>query len=116
MGLECVAGLSQGFSFVKFMKFEDLIRFISIAPSPFLQYFELAKKHLYFIQTMTFTGQSLVYFVELPDKITKRYVVFNRFKDEISFSEQLGSDGQSVYVPILEVEKTNIFPEDFPKD
>jgi hypothetical protein len=52
-----------------------------------------------------------IYYFEREKKIEEKYVVFNRFRDQVAFSNALGSDGQSAYVPILELEKANIFSE-----
>jgi hypothetical protein len=101
--------MSQKPVYVQFKNMEDLVRFVAFSPTPFIQHIEIKEKHIYFIHALSLGG-SVIYFVELNEKINKRYVVFNRFRDEISFSDQLGSDGQSAYIPILELEKTNIFP------
>ncbi len=78
---------------------------------PFLHHIVINDKNLYFIQAMGFGGGRTVYFVEREERVKKRYIVFNRFRDEVSFSDKLISDGKSACIKILELKKTNIFPK-----
>lgn len=100
--------------YFQFKSFDDFIRFITFSPTPFIKYFKLDGHNVYFVQAGAF-GERLLYYVELDKKIEEKYIIYNRFRDNISFSNKLVSDGQSVYVPILEVERTNVFPEYPPK-
>jgi hypothetical protein len=93
---------------------EDLVYFVALSPSPLLQYVEIEGKHLYFVQTIAFFGPSTIYYVETKEKIPNKYVVFNRYQDKITYSGQLGTDPQAVYIPILQVEKTNLFSQHLP--
>ena len=95
-------------AYIQFKNVTDFIRFITISPTPFILYIKLNDHHVYFIQ-MAGLGERVLYYVELEKKIEEQYVVYNRFRDTISFSRKLESDGQSVNIPILEVEKTNAF-------
>ena len=103
--------MSQQSSFAKMKSFDDLARFIVFSQIPFLQYVELNGRHVYFIQIMGLGGGKMIYYYERDRKIEERYVVFNRFRDQLTFSSTFGTDGQSSYVPILELEKTNVFSE-----
>ena len=106
--------MSQQINYAKIKSFDDLVRFIGMSPTPFVQHVELNSKHVYFLQILSLGGK-MIYYVELEKKIEGKYVVFNRFRDQVTFSNTFGSDGQSTYIPILELEKTNIFPEYPPK-
>ena len=53
----------------------------------------------------------MIYYAELEERIKEKYVIFNRFRGEISFSDQFSSDGQSAYIPIFELELTDLFTE-----
>jgi len=100
--------------YIQFKDFSDLVRFITFSPTPFIQYVRVNGHNVYFIQIMGL-GERMLYYVELDRKIEEKYVVYNRFRDSVSFSSKIESDGQSVCVPILEVERTNIFQEYPPK-
>ncbi|MFH0897403.1 MAG: hypothetical protein V1850_05075 [Candidatus Bathyarchaeota archaeon] len=101
-------------TYIQFKKLDDFIRFVTLSPSPFIQYVNLNGHNVYFIQLVGF-GERVLYYVELDKEIEGKYIVYNRFRDIVSFSSKIESDGQSVSVPILEVVKTNVFTEYPPK-
>ena len=100
--------------YLKFKNLIDFIRFITFSPAPFTHYINLDGHNIYFIQ-IAGLGERILYYVELDDKIEENYIIYNRFRDTLSFSSKLESDGQSVSIPILEVSKTNIFLDYPPK-
>ena len=97
-------------TYIQFKNFNDFVRFLTFSPTPFVHYVKLNGCNVYFLQFATF-GISMLYYVELEKEIEEKYIIYNRFRDTISYSDKLESDGQSVCVPILEVEKTNVFQE-----
>ena len=107
--------MAEQLNYAKMKTFDDFIRFVGISSTPFVQYVEMDGRHVYFVQFMGFGGGKMVYFYEREKKIVEKYIVFNRFRDQVTFSNNFGSDGQSTYIPILELEKTNIFSEYPPK-
>ncbi|UCH37983.1 MAG: hypothetical protein JSV76_02110 [Candidatus Bathyarchaeota archaeon] len=100
-------------TYVQFKAFNDFIRFVTLSPTPFIQHVRLNDHDVYFVH-IGFREQML-YYVELDQPIAEKYVIYNRFRDVVSFSDKLESDGQSVTVPILEVERTNVF-NDYPPE
>jgi len=100
--------LTKRLAYVKFKRLEDLVRLVALSLTPIIQHTTIKNKHVYFIQSVPLLGRPLIYFFESDDEIEKRYIIYNKFKDEISFSDKLSTDGQSVSIPILEVEKTNL--------
>jgi len=101
-------------TYIQFKSFDDFIRLITFSPAPFIEHVELDGHNVYFFQISGF-GERVLYYMELDKKIEEKYVVYNRFRDSVSFNSKLGSDGQSIHIPILEVARTNIFPEYPPK-
>jgi len=57
----------------------------------------------------------MIYYVEQDLEIETKYIVFNRFRDQITFSDKFEADGQTTYIPLLKLERTNIFSEYPPK-
>jgi hypothetical protein len=100
--------LTEELVYVQFSRLEDLVKLVSFSPSPFIQHLVVNDKHIYFVQSLMMISEPMVYIFRTKEKIEKKYIVYNRFSDEISFSDQPSQDGQSIYIPILEVEKTNI--------
>ena len=101
-------------TYIQFKTFDDFIRFITVSSTPFVQYTNINGHSIYFIQLAAF-GELMLYYIERDKKIEERYIVYNRFRDSISFSNKIESDGQSLSIPILEVARTNIFQEYPPK-
>ena len=94
--------------YVQFSRFEDLVRLVAFSATPFLQHAEIEGKHVYFFHSSLLTGKPVIYYVLLENRVESKYVVYNRFSDSLSFSDKMEADGQSVYIPILEVERTNL--------
>jgi hypothetical protein len=113
--LGLMVSMNRDVSYAKLRAFNDLVRFVGMSSSPFLFHVELEGKHVYFVQMMSFGGGRMIYYAALDKRISERYVVFNRFRDEISFSDQFSSSGQSTPIPIFELETTNLFAE-FPPE
>ena len=103
--------MSQELNYAKLRAFNDLVRFVGMSPTPFLFHVAIEGKHVYFVQITSFGGGKMVYYAELEQQIQEKYVVFNRYRGEISYSDQFSSDGQSTHIPIFELERTNIFKE-----
>jgi hypothetical protein len=103
--------LSEKISYIEFNTFDDFVRLISISPSPFLHHIVINGKNVYFIQAIGFGGGRTVYYVECEEPIKERYVILNRFKDEVYPSDKIISDGQNVCIKILELKRTNVFLE-----
>lgn len=101
--------MSKQINYFEFKSFDDLVRFISISSSPFLLHIVINGKNVYFVQGMSFGGGRMVYYMECDEAIKERYVILNRFKDEVYQSDKLISDGQSACIKILELKRTNIF-------
>lgn len=101
-------------NFAQFKSFRDFICFIVSSQIPFIHHVTLNGKEVYFVQLIG-VGERVVYFVEMQEAIKERYVVFNRFKDQISFANRVETEPQSITLPILEIARTNIFSEYPPK-
>ena len=101
--------------YAKLRVFDDLVKFVGMSPIPFLFHIEIKGKQVYFIQTAGLSGDTTIYYTEIDKKIKEKYVVFNRFRGEVSYSNRFSSDGQSTYIPVFELETTNIFKEYPPK-
>ncbi|MFH1328326.1 MAG: hypothetical protein ABIH76_05745 [Candidatus Bathyarchaeota archaeon] len=96
-------------TYVQLKNAEDLIRLVSSLSTPFLQQITLEGKCVYFIQALTLGGPPLIYYTECNEKAPKKYATYNRYRDEVSYSDQLGTDPQTTYIPIIEVKRTNLF-------
>ena len=94
--------------YIQLKKLEDLVRLVSSSQTLFLQHIALNGKHIYFIQSMLSLSKPMVYLYQDMKPIEKKYIIYNRFKDEVAFSDIASTDGQSVNIAILEIENTNL--------
>lgn len=101
-------------TYIQYKNLIDFIRLITLSPTPFINYIKLNGHEVFFIQIVGL-GERVLYYIELDEKLDEKYIVYNRFRGTLSFSNKLESDGQSVSIPILEVERTNVFLEYPPK-
>lgn len=95
--------------YVQLKRIEDLVRLTALSITPMVQHITLEDKHIYFVQSVPLLGRPVIYFFEGKEKIDKNFIIYNRFNDEITYSDKLSTDGQSVSIPIIEIERTNLF-------
>jgi len=100
-------------NFIKFKTFDDFIKFVAVSQIPFIHHTSIKEKAVYFVQIVLL--EAIVYYVELDQAIKEKYVIYNRFKDQVNTSDKLEMDPQKATLPILEVEATNLFREYPPK-
>ena len=102
--------MSEKLTYTEFKFLEDLIRFVAFSSAPFLHHITRKGKHIYFVQILSFGGSSMVYYNEQDEAIKGKYAIFNRFRDEITFSDKYRSEqaGQATHVPIFTLKRTNI--------
>lgn len=64
-----------------------------------------------FIQTGT-VGGVIVHYLVQNAKPDKRFVKLNRLSGDFTFAENIGTDAQSLYIPILELKRSTLhFPD-----
>lgn len=96
-------------NFARFKTFDDFVKFVANSQIPFIYHTTVKGKAVYFVHILLVDG--MVYYFEQEGPIKDRYVVYNRFRDQVSFSDKLEIDPQKVTLPILEVEDTSVFSE-----
>ncbi len=101
-------------NYAQFKSFRDLLGFVVSSQIPFIHHVTVGGREVYFIQLIGM-AERVVYYVEMGEAIKERYVCFNRFKDQITFTNRIETDPQSITLPILEIERTNVFTEYPPK-
>jgi hypothetical protein len=77
---------------------------------PTLYYLNYNGKHILFIQTGTVGGVTVHYVVQ-NEKPAKKFIQLKRLSGEFTYIDTIGTDAQSLYVPILGLEKATLaFP------
>jgi hypothetical protein len=96
-------------SYLKYKTLEDMLKVILFsAQSPFgftpmLYHINYNNQQVLFIQTGMVGGVIIHYIIE-SDKPVKKFIQLKRLTGEFSFVDSIGTDAQSLYIPILELE------------
>jgi hypothetical protein len=96
-------------SYLKYNTLEDMLKVILFsAQSPFgftpmLYHINYNNQQVLFIQTGMIGGVIIHYIIE-SDKPVKKFIQLKRLTGEFSFVDSIGTDAQSLYIPILELE------------
>lgn len=92
---------------IRYKGLDDLVKFVSMTPQPFLNHIERGGRHLYFF-VLPFSGGLVVTYVGLDRRIEGEYITINRMTGRFSPSAKPTFDAQSLDLPILEVEATDL--------
>jgi hypothetical protein len=102
--------------YLKYEELGDMLKVIIYSAQsmlgvvPTLYHISYNGKNVLFIQTGT-VGSATVHYVVQKDKPQKKFIQLKRLTGEFSFVEGIGIDAQSLYVPILRLEKSTLaFP------
>ena len=92
---------------IKYKRLDDLVKFVSMTPQPFLNHIERGGNHLYFF-LLPFSGGLVVTYFAADKKVEGEYITINRMSGLFSSSSKPTFDAQSLDLPILEVEATDL--------
>ena len=102
--------------YLKYHDLEDMLKVIIYSAQsmlgviPMLYHINHNGRHVLFIHTGTVGGVTVHYVVQ-NEKPSKKFIQLKRLSGEYTFMEGLGTDAQSLYVPILQLEKSTLsFP------
>jgi hypothetical protein len=103
-------------TYLKYRTLEDMLKVIvysaqsALGLTPMLYHIVQNSREVLFIQTGTIGG-IIVHFVIQEQKPKEKFIQLKRFTGEFIFVESIGTDAQSIYVPILELESSTLrFP------
>jgi hypothetical protein len=102
--------------YLKYQNLEDMLKVIIYSAQsmlgviPMLYHISQGSKHILFIQTGAVGGVT-VHYITQSEKPAKKFIQLKRLSGEYSFIDGIGTDAQSLYVPILQLEKSTLsFP------
>ena len=102
--------------YLKYQNLEDMLKVIIYSSQsmlgvvPMLYYISQNGKHVLFIQTGT-VGTATVHYIFQNEKPSKKFIQLKRLSGEFTFIDSIGTVAQSLYVPILGLEKATLaFP------
>jgi hypothetical protein len=102
-------------SYLKYHNLEDMLKVIVYAAqspiglTPMLYHIHHNNKDVLFIESGALN--SVVHYITQNEKPPNKFIELKRLTGEYTFVDNIGSDTQSLYVPILELEKCSFsFP------
>ena len=102
---------------ISYMKYQnlDMLKVVLYAvesplgSSPMLCYIKSDKKDILFIESGVLTP--VINYMVQDKEPTKKWIELKRLTGEYSFVDKIGNDAKSLYIPILELEKSSFnFP------
>jgi hypothetical protein len=102
--------------YLKYKSLEDVLKVIvysaqsAIGLTPMLYHIAYNNYQIIFVQTGSIGG-STIHYIMLDEKPSKKFIELKRLTGEYQFVDRIGTDTQSLYVPVLELEKSTLrFP------
>jgi hypothetical protein len=106
---------SSPISYMKYQNLGDMLKVILYAAesplgsSPMLYYIKSDNKDILFIESGVLTP--VINYIVQDKEPTKKWIELKRLTGEYSFVDKIGDDAKSLYIPILELEKSSFnFP------
>jgi hypothetical protein len=103
-------------TYLKYETLEDLLKVIvysaqsALGLTPMLYYINYNNQQILFILTGAGGGIIINYIVQ-NKKPSKKFIELKRLSGEFSFVDNIGTNTQSLYVPIIKIEKSTLkFP------
>ncbi len=107
--------MSNEISYLKYEDLTDMLKVILYSSQsmlgviPMLYHIKHNNRDILFIQTGTVGAVTVHYMVE--NKPAMKFIQLKRLTGDYSFVDNIGTDTQSIYVPVLKLEKSSF---DFP--
>ena len=100
-------------TYLKYKNYDDLLKVILYSSQsvlgvvPLIYHVIYNNQDIVFIQTGA-VGGLVVHYLVSNEKPTKKLIELKRLSGDFIFVDKIGSDGMSLYIPILELEKTTL--------
>ncbi|MBI3639799.1 MAG: hypothetical protein HY223_05730 [Thaumarchaeota archaeon] len=100
-------------TYLRYKTYDDLLKVILYSSQsilgaiPLLYHINYNNQEIVFIQTGG-VGSNTVHYIIVKEKPSKKFIELKRLTGEFIFVDKIGSDGMSLYVPVLELEKSTL--------
>jgi hypothetical protein len=106
----------QSTAYLKYRTLKDMLKIILFAAQsalgiiPMLYHINYNNQQILFLQTGA-VGGVVVHYTVQDEKPSKKFIELKRLTDQFSFVDDIGTDTQSLYIPVLELEYSTLkFP------
>ena len=103
-------------TYLKYETLEDLLKVIvysaqsALGLTPMLYYINYSNQEILFILTGASGGIIINYIIQ-NEKPNKKFIELKRLSGEFNFVDNIGSDTQSLYIPIIKIRNSTLkFP------
>ena len=105
--------------YLKYKNLQDILKIIiyysqsMLGNIPMLYHIIYNNQHIIFSQTAGAVGSGAVtiHYIMQSEKPNKKFIELNRLSGEFSYVDKISTDSMSLYVPVLELESSNLnFP------
>jgi len=100
-------------TYLKYKNYDDLLKVILYSSQsvlgvvPLIYHVKYNNQDIVFIQTGAVGGQVIHYLIN-KEKPPKKLIELKRLSGDFTFVDKIGSDGMSLYIPILELESSTL--------
>jgi len=102
-------------TYLKYKNLEDMLKVILFASQspigmvPMIYHINFKDKEVLFIETGAVN--TVIHYMVLTEKPAKKFIELKQLTGKFEFVNAIGSDTQSIYIPILELEQSSFnFP------
>jgi hypothetical protein len=102
---------SSPMSYMKYQNLGDMLKVILYAAesplgsSPMLYHIRSNNKDIFFIEAGVLAP--VVHYIIQDKELTNKWIELRKFTGEYSFVDKIGNDTKSLYIPVLELEKSS---------
>ena len=103
-------------TYMKYKNYDDLLKVILYSSQsvlgvvPLIYHINYNNQDVIFLQTGA-VGGLVVHYLINKEKPSKKLIELKRLSGDFTFVDKVGSDGMSLYIPILELDKSTLkFP------
>lgn len=103
-------------TYLKYKEYGDLLKVILYSSQsvlgvvPLIYHQNYNGQNIIFIQTGT-VGGNVIHYLITSSAPAKKFIELKRLTGDYAFVDKIGTDGMSLYIPILELEKSTLkFP------
>ena len=97
--------------YLKYKTLEDMLKVIlfssqsALGLTPMLYHINYDNQQILFIQTGAVGSGIIVHYIIQNAKPNKKFIELKRLTGEFNFVDKIGTDTQSLYIPLLELEE-----------
>ena len=103
--------------YLKYKTLEDMLKVIlfssrsALGLIPMLYHINYNNQLIFFIQTGSVGSGVIAHYIAQDEKPSKKFIDLKTLTGEFEFVDKVGTDTQSLYIPVLELEKSTFrFP------